>query len=256
MTKRIIFPLVIILVLLGGWWWWHNRSIDTLANLPPQEVDREVGNGPGSPNNNGQDPIANNNQELPKTVLLNVPFTPQAPTANWDELHNEACEEASVLMAGAYFGGNTNNTLPAAEAESEINRLVQWEQDNYGYYLDTTSSETAKMAEEVYGLNSKLIENFTIDDVKAELAQNHVVLIPVDGRMLGNPNFRQPGPPYHMFVVKGYNNTGLVTNDPGTRNGRNYTYDFATVYEAAGDWEHNRHAVNRANKVAIVLWKE
>ena len=31
-------------------------------------------------------------EEIPDKFLLQVPFTPQAPTANWDEMHNEACE--------------------------------------------------------------------------------------------------------------------------------------------------------------------
>ena len=37
----------------------------------------------------------------PTTDALNlpIPFTPQAPTGNWDELHNEACEEAGAIMA-------------------------------------------------------------------------------------------------------------------------------------------------------------
>src|ERR1043166_5721644 len=54
---------------------------------------------------------------LPASLLLPVPFTPQAPYANWDQLHNEACEEASSLMAGAYFAGNRNDLIPASETE-------------------------------------------------------------------------------------------------------------------------------------------
>lgn len=256
MTKRIVFPLVIVLALIGGLWWWHTSSSNDLANLPDPPIERQQGSGPGSPQNTGQDPVANNNPALPKTVSLPVPFTPQAPTANWDQLHNEACEEASVLMAAAYFGGNHNPTLSAEQAEAEISKLVQWEQEEYGYHLDTTTPETAKMIEDVYGLKTKIIENFSVDDLKSELTEGRLVIISVDGRLLGNPNFRQPGPPHHMFVITGYNSTGMVTNDPGTRRGRNYTYSFDTIYEAAGDWEHNQHAVNRSKKMAIVVWKE
>src|SRR5687767_2969126 len=45
--------------------------------------------------------------KIPGTLSLPVPFTPQAPTGNWDTIHNEACEEASAIMANAYFSGMT-----------------------------------------------------------------------------------------------------------------------------------------------------
>ncbi len=62
--------------------------------------------------------------EIPSTKILSVPFTPQAPTANWDELHNEACEEASAIMANAYFSGMTKQTLNPDYVENEISRLT------------------------------------------------------------------------------------------------------------------------------------
>ena len=54
-------------------------------------------------------PPPNSAPSLPSSKLLPVPFTPQAPTANWDELHGEGCEEASVIMANAYYNYNDNN---------------------------------------------------------------------------------------------------------------------------------------------------
>jgi len=255
MRRQTIIVLLII-VAVGGFLLWRIHKKNQQTQALTDTIQREQGTGPGSPNNNGQDPVANNDPTLPKSLLLKIPFTPQAPTANWDELHNEACEEASSLMAGAYFAGNRNDTISPGEAEAEITKLVKWEQDNLGYHLDTTSPETARMIEQVYGLRTKLIENFTVDDLKSELSQDHLVIISVDGRLLGNPNFRQPGPPHHMFVIKGYNSQGIVTNDPGTRKGLNYSYAFDTIYEAAGDWNHTVHAVDRDNKVAIIVWKE
>jgi hypothetical protein len=45
------------------------------------------------------DPLKNVHQKpLPKQVLLSVPFTPQAPHANWNPPFDEACEEAALLM--------------------------------------------------------------------------------------------------------------------------------------------------------------
>jgi hypothetical protein len=187
------------------------------------------------------------------TLLLQVPFTPQAPTANWDELHNEACEEASAIMAGAYFAGRTETKLPAEFVEAEIAKLTQWQQNNFGYYLNADAAETARMIEAVYGLNTTIIRDFTETDLKQALNENKLVVLPAAGRLLGNPNFRRPGPLYHMLVIKGYTTTAFVTNDPGTRNGLNYSYAFETLYNAAADWDHTNHTVDTAKKIAIIV---
>src|SRR3954467_10835183 len=100
MFKRVIFPLLIVLVIFAALGLW--RANFFYGNDIASSIYNQQGTGPGSPNNNGQDPVNTTDPALPRTLLLKVPFTPQAPTANWDELHNEACEEASSLMAGLY----------------------------------------------------------------------------------------------------------------------------------------------------------
>lgn len=192
---------------------------------------------------------------LPATALLSVPFTPQAPTANWEGIFKEACEEASALMAAEYFAGNREPELDAAYATREIQRLADWEQERFGYNLDINNEETREMIEQVYGLKTSSISNFTEEDIKQELAQGRLVLLPADGRKLNNPNFRRPGPPYHMLVIRGYNSQGFVTNDPGTKRGMNYSYSFDTLYEATGEWDHGTDSVDTAIKEAIVVWK-
>lgn len=193
--------------------------------------------------------------ELPDTLLLPVPFTPQAPTANWDALHNEACEEASAIMVSEYFLGNKNAQLDPELVEGQISKLTEWETDTFGYYLDINSEETARLLKEFYGLKAKILNDFTQTDIKNELAQNHLLLLPSNGKLLGNPNFRSPGPPYHMLVIKGYNSLGFITNDPGTKKGLNYPYSFQSLYKANGDFDHVKHAVDLTKKTAIVVWK-
>ncbi len=207
-------------------------------------------------------PLQTNNQpasptggQLPTTLLLKVPFSPQAPTANWDELHNEACEETSSIMVEQYFNGNTSLTLKPELVESELSKITEWEKQTFGYYLDIDSDETARMLRDVYGLQTKLVKNMTEDDIKTELHNGHLVIWSANGRKLGNPNFRQPGPPYHMLVIKGWDSNGFITNDPGTRKGRNYPYTYETLYNAAGAWSHNLNAVDEGDKTAIVVWK-
>ena len=191
----------------------------------------------------------------PTTLNLKVPFTAQAPTGNWDQLHNEACEEATALMANAYLTGNTSATLSAAYVEQQISLLTDWQVKNFGYSLDTTSAQTAQMITAVYGLKATLLPNFTADDLKSALQAGHPVLISEAGQLLGNPNYKSPGPVHHMLLIRGYTPEGFITNDSGTRNGQNYFYTFATIDNAAADWSLAAKNVDRSQKIAIIVSK-
>ncbi len=69
---------------------------------------------------------------------------------------------------------------------------------------------------------------------------------------LGNPNFSGEGPLYHALVLKGYTETTFVTNDPGTRLGADYQYDFDTIMTAMHDW--NGGGVENGAKVVVVIY--
>lgn len=194
------------------------------------------------------------NPSIFKSLNLPVPFTPQAPTSNWDQLHNEACEEAAAIMNAAYY--NNNDNLEPSFVEGEIGKLTRWQDQNFGYNLDTTSAETARMITEVYGLRAKLLDNFTADDIKKELAQNHLIIISENGRLLNNPYYKRPGPIHHMLVIKGYDADNFITNDSGTKNGRNYIYTFDTIHAAAADWDHQNNTVDSNKKIAIIVSKK
>jgi hypothetical protein len=252
-SPTITIGLVLSLILIAGIAYCVYRGNSTVPITNPETIIIQEGPGFGTDKNSSIDPLP---QELLKPLIaLSVPFTPQAPTANWDELHNEACEEASAIMAYAYFSGMTNNTLAPTFVESEIEKLTKWQQETFGYYLDITSVETARMIEEVYGLNTGLIANFTEQQIKQALSENKLVLISTNGRLLGNPNYKQPGPIHHMLVVTGYDEDGFITNDPGTRKGLNYRYDFQTLQKAAADWDHTAHTTDTAIKIAILVSK-
>lgn len=190
--------------------------------------------------------------EIPSSLKLSVPFTPQAPTANWDELHNEACEEASIIMAQAYFNGITS--LPPATVEHEINKLTKYQKDTFGYYLSINTSETARMAKDVYGLQTEIVK-VSERNIKQALAEGKLVIFPAQGQMLGNPNFTSPGPVYHMFVITGYDGSTFITNDPGTRNGKDYKYSYSTLEAAAGNWSHTDYDMNLSDKRMIIVSK-
>jgi len=76
--------------------------------------------------------------------------------------------------------------------------------------------------------------------------------VPAAGRELGNPNFTDPGPLYHMLVVRGYTENNFITNDVGTRKGENYQYKYDVLMNAIHDW--NGGDVNNGQRVVIVAW--
>lgn len=186
---------------------------------------------------------------IQETVNLNIPFTSQAPSGNWDLPFKEACEEASILMVNKFYEGRS--FVSAAESESDIKKMVEFEESR-GLSVDMDAEETAKVMKEYLGYqNVRVVYDITVQDIKKELSQGKPVIVPAAGRMLGNPYYRQPGPPYHMLVVKGYTSSKFITNDPGTRHGKDFTYDFDTFYNAIHDW--NNGNVEQGRKAMIVV---
>jgi hypothetical protein len=188
---------------------------------------------------------------LPDEYNLDVPFTSQAPHADWDFTHEEVCEEASILMANRYF--KNIGFEGADDAENSLQEIIAWEKENLGFFESTTAQETARVIREMLGLGAEVIEEPSVDQIKRYIFENKLVLVPAAGRELGNPFFKQPGPLYHMLVIRGYTDTQFITNDPGTKRGENYPYDFETILDANHDW--NGGDVSSGEKVVIVVSK-
>lgn len=189
---------------------------------------------------------------LPDEFNLAVPFTSQAPHMVWDHDHDDFCEEASSLMAAAYLTGDFSIT-DADIAEVRLQAIKTWQVEHLGYFEDTNVTETLRILREYLGVAQAHLEfNPNTQDMKEYLAQGKVMLVPVAGQLLGNPHFRQPGPPYHMILLKGYTDDGnFIANDPGTRYGANYVYPEAVIMNAMHDY--NGGDVRNGAKVIIVV---
>ncbi|MFA6421999.1 MAG: C39 family peptidase [Candidatus Buchananbacteria bacterium] len=171
---------------------------------------------------------------IPTSFELRVAFAQQAPFANWDELHEESCEEASMIMAAKYFH---KENLDETIMEQEIQGLIGWQKER-SFGVDLTAEETQIILKEYFGLNAKLTTDVSVDRIKYELSKGNLIIVPAAGRELGNPNFKQPGPIYHMLVIKGYSGSQFITNDPGTRKGNGWRYDFEKLINSVHDWNH------------------
>ena len=254
MGRKIL--IIVVLVGLGfgagGLMWRVAQHWENTKPAPnvPVEVNVANTNSQVNTNQNVNQPVNQAVTTLPAEINLSAPFTTQAPNANWDQVHEELCEEASVLMAARALQGRT--IKDAADAEAALQQLKSWEMEHLGFYESTTAAETVQLIVGQYGLQASLLKNPTVDDIKRALASNSFVIVPAAGRMLGNPNFKQPGPLYHMLLIKGYDRRGeFITNDPGTRKGQNYVYQEAVIMNAIHDW--NNGDVEHGQKVVIVV---
>lgn len=190
---------------------------------------------------------------LPASLRLDVPFISQAPKQNWDMPYQEACEEASILMVDAYYSNEETN--PSADvADKRILDLIKWEADTYGaVQVDTGAAQTGEIAQAYFdGIKAEAVPFKNADQIKQYLAQGYPVIVPVDGKTIPNPNFRNGGPVYHMLVVKGYTADGKwITNDPGTRKGESFLYAERDLINSIRDW--NGGSVPEAKPMLLVL---
>ncbi len=188
--------------------------------------------------------------ELRTEVNLDVPFTPQAPTANWDAVHQEACEEASVLMVLKYFQGESIDS--PQDAEAGIQEVLA-KNEELGFPIDTTAEQIVTLIHALDpSLTATLLKNPTADAVKKELSRGALLIVPAAGRQLGNPYFSGAGPLYHMLVIRGYTKDGyVITNDPGTKRGEAYVYTWDTLLAATHDWNNGDPA--NGEKVMVVV---
>jgi len=190
---------------------------------------------------------------MPLAVILQIPFTSQAPNGNWDR--NEDCEETSITMARAFLDGQVRADMTVTDAQRAINQLKSWENINIGYNKNTGAEATTKMAEGAFGLRVTQIIDYTENDLKNALAEGHPILLPINAKLLNNPKYLNGGPLYHMVVLRGYHKGKFIVNDPGTVTGKANEYTFEVLKNAAADWNQATKSLVPNSKIALVLSK-
>jgi len=194
----------------------------------------------------------------PNQILYDVPFTPQAPFGEWEnpKLSN-GCEEASAFMAMSWVKGTG---ITPEQAKREIIAISNYEEANYGVYVDTSAQDTVnRIFKGFYGYqNVELAYDISVEDIKNQIRNGHLVIVPADGRELGNPYFTQPGPPRHMLVIIGYDpdNKQFITNDPGTRLGKQYRYSESVLFNAIRDYPTGNDLSPTFKRTAMIIVKK
>ena len=243
---NLIFLTTLILVLIAGYTWRIKNKI--VSPNPVNQVNVFL-----SPSLNPQTEITKKQEtkNIPTKYLIeNFPFQSQAPLANWDELHNEACEEASLALDYYYLN---HKELTSAEMDKQILALVAFQEKAGAKQQNLPVAEALKLAQNFYKIDGQVVADATIADMKQEISQNHPVIVPTAGRLLGNPNFRRPGPVYHMLVVIGYDQSDIIVQDVGTHNGDHYRYNQKIFANAWHDWTGSDSTMEQGEKNFLVL---
>jgi len=296
MKKSYIFlPIALAFLILAVF------GVNKLAKKlnQPMKVSQEVPvimENPELTNPPKEEPVAVITEEAPEKETLPikhlnvVAFSSQAPYAKWDDLHDEACEEASLIMAHEYLQGTEE--IEIRDAEDEIQRMVKFQKNYFGSHKDLTAQEMVKLAQELYEENHRLItleevEPLTapeekiesteeeiisavdeenkdqipadkLEMIKKELSEGNIFIIPAAGRELENPYFRSPGPLYHALVIVGYddNTEEFITHDPGTRRGENYRYSYDILWDSIHDFPGKKTEILKGNKTIILVEKK
>lgn len=194
---------------------------------------------------------------LPDAVSIEVPFISQAPNSEWNlPDFQDACEEASVLMAAAWLRGETVKPTPA-QARQQIEELIAWQQARGRYTLDLSTEDTNALLQDYTGhvdTEVRVVEE--VDDLRRELAKGNILILPMNGAVLPSPFYTAPGPERHMLVVSGYTaDGGFVTQDPGTvTKGEDYVFAANDVVASIRDFPSGYHApITRTDKLMIVV---
>lgn len=176
---------------------------------------------------------------IPAKAYLEVPFFCQAPMTNdesW-KIHHASCEEAALLQA-VYYDKNIKD-VDLAKVDRTLQDMIAWQEKHFGIHKDIHADSIKMLMMSFFDYTSDeilIIRNAGIYDIKEQVASGFPVIAPTYGRWLKNPFYKQPGPEYHMVTVIGYTEDRIITNDVGTKRGKDFSYPL-DVFKKSMDRE-------------------
>ncbi|MFH1749672.1 MAG: hypothetical protein ABH837_02140 [bacterium] len=159
-SKKILLIFIVVIITISLFlYWYFNRTnrVENQSGLEIKTLDQS------------SDITGNQEQEIPDIEILEsydlkVPFISQAPFGVWDELHDEACEEASLLLVHYYYQG----IVPTKQKmDQDIKDLVDYQIKVFGSHKDLTSQEVADLARDYFKYKDvQILYDFNWDDLK------------------------------------------------------------------------------------------
>jgi hypothetical protein len=167
--------------------------------------------------------------------VQNVPYSTQAPFGEWnDPRQQDGCEETSIVMA--WMWANDISFTPD-EIRMYITQMSDYENHFYGYYRDSSATDTANLMTAYFGhLNVRVNYNISVKDIKSALDNNELVITPINPRVISTTQYNRYTT-NHTVVVVGYDDADgtMIIHDP--LRGTGYTKIPQANFEAAlGDY--------------------
>lgn len=185
---------------------------------------------------------------LPQEKIIECQFYPQAPRANWVQPYEDYCEEATVII---WVNCMNEQTVDLKTFEWELSDIDHYFTTNFWKSHDQNIDQMAQAIAEQYTWITQIVEEPTFDDLKQAVAKWYVIIVPLDGRQLKNPHYRNWGPDYHALLVVGYKWDKVVTHDVGTSHWAYYEYDKDVFFNAIHDLD--RKNITNGKKRFLII---
>lgn len=166
---------------------------------------------------------------------LPVPFTVQAPKSIWSQPWQDACEESAISMVDYFY---SNKKFTPDTAEKSIIEIINTKNNYIGKSLDEDAKTIIAIINGFFSWEAYIQKNPTLEQIKAEIDNGRPIIMPIHGKYLYNPYFRNGGPDYHSIVISGYDDDKqeFITQEPGTRRGLDFRYSYGIIMNAMHDF--------------------
>jgi hypothetical protein len=190
---------------------------------------------------------------LPSHVLLQVPFTTQAPLNNWAE-HQESCEAANLTMLVGYWHHDSSVVIDPHTADATIRQIDSWKPAP-----DLNDVMMGELAEQHFGYSYRILPNDPTV-IAEQLSAGRPLLAEVRTHGLGNAHYPGYSGHYeqtgwsvpHFVLIIGYDSSGVWLNDPGISWGRGYHISYAQLARAIDDLDQHHPSLNEGQVLLLI----
>lgn len=190
---------------------------------------------------------------LPDHMLLQVPFTTQAPLNNWAQ-HQESCEAANLTMLYYYWTNQSAVVIDPHAADNLINQIDGWKPQP-----DLNDTMLGELAQQRLGYTYRILPNDP-KDIAEQLSAGRPLLAEVRTHGLGNPHYPGYATHYeqtgwsvpHFVTIIGYDSSGVWLNDPGISAGRGYHITYAQLAHAIDDLDQHHPNLSQGQVLLLI----
>ena len=190
---------------------------------------------------------------LPARILLQVPFTTQAPLGDWAK-HQESCEAANLTMLYLYWKESKAVVVDPRTADTYIRTIDSWKSRP-----DLNDRLMGELAAAHWGFAYRILPN-TKEAIAEQLSAGRPLLAEVRTHGLGNAHYPGYYSHYeqagwsvpHFVLIIGYDSTGVWLNDPGISWGRGYHITYAQLAHAIDDLDRHHPALAQGQVLLLI----